>query len=52
MQFLKLIFYILLFWGASVEGFSGADDRYIKKYAMMKVSAFLHASFSLIIAPY
>jgi hypothetical protein len=52
MQFRTLIFYVLLFWGASVEGFSGSDDRYIKKYAMMKVSAFLHASFFLIIAPY
>jgi hypothetical protein len=49
MQFRTLSFYVLVFWGASVEGFNGADDRYIKKYAMMKVSAFLHASFFLII---
>jgi hypothetical protein len=51
MQFRTLFFYVLLIWSASVKGFSGADDRYIKKYAMMKVSAFLHASFFLIIAP-
>jgi hypothetical protein len=51
MQFLTLFCYVFLFWGASVEGFSGADDRYIKKYAMMKVSAFHHASFFFITAP-
>ncbi|XP_021934296.1 transcription elongation factor SPT5-like [Zootermopsis nevadensis] len=29
--------FALMFLSASVNGFGGADDRYIKKYAMMKV---------------
>jgi hypothetical protein len=35
--------------GPSVKGFGGADDRYIKKYAMMKVITLLHVFLFLII---
>ncbi|XP_069702275.1 uncharacterized protein [Periplaneta americana] len=37
MHFRVLFSLVLVFWSASVRGFGGADDRYIKKYAMMKV---------------
>lgn len=39
--------FALMFLSASVNGFGGADDRYIKKYAMMKVITFLHISLFL-----
>ncbi|PSN39312.1 hypothetical protein C0J52_15573 [Blattella germanica] len=37
MNFRALLFVVLVSWSSSVTGFGGADDRYIKKYAMMKV---------------
>jgi hypothetical protein len=44
MYFWAFLCCALVYWSATTNGFGGADDRYIKKYAMMKVSTFLHVS--------
>jgi hypothetical protein len=49
MQFWAFLCCALVYWSASANGFGGADDRYIKKYAMMKVSTFLHVSHFLLV---
>jgi hypothetical protein len=48
MHFWALLFLVLMLWSASVKGFGGADDRYIKKYAMMKVRTFLRVCLVII----